>query len=634
MVSNYTRKILWVDLTRGRVESQDLDKEAARKFVGGAGLAAKILWDETKADTQPFSEENPLIFMIGPLSGTAVPSSSRHTVAAISPLTNIWGEAHAGGTWAYALAHTPFMGIVIKGKAKKPVYLWINNSEVELKDASHLWGKDTWETDDLLKKETDDRASVSTIGQAGENMVKLAAVMSDGRASRAAARCGLGAVMGSKMLKAVVVNGTTRPPVHDESRLKESINQYVPKLRPFDREHLNRTIASGSGGRVGLLACIKNSSLGEMEGFDDKVVAAWQDGDPSYCKGCRVACLAGGMTHHGQRHIHGEVLYPLGSNCLVDDFEALLEAFELCNRYGLDTISTGDVIAFGMELYEKGLITKEDTEGIELRWGSADAMLQVLRKIGDRKGIGQLLGEGVREAARRIGGLASEYAIHVKGLEFPLFDPRYRNACALQYATANRGADHLDGIIGVHPHRSRSGSGYVPSYVVPYLKDEEARKAADNSFAVKWVGELTAWSQDFEAVLDSLQVCKFVARSRSWVREPVVPFDGTRPEELLEWLNLTTDWGLDFEEFMRTGERIFNLKRVFNVRRGISRKDDILPPRILTHKRGGKGPAAENLPPLGEMLNEYYLCRGWSEEGIPTKKKLVELGLEEIAKNL
>ncbi|MFC2066946.1 aldehyde ferredoxin oxidoreductase N-terminal domain-containing protein [Chloroflexota bacterium] len=241
MASDYTRKILWVDLTEEKITIRDMDREAARKFIGGAGLAARILWDETGADTQPLSEENPLIFMIGPLSGTAVPSSSRYTVAAISPLTNIWGEAHAGGSWAYALARTPFMGIVIKGKARKPVYLWINNDEVEIRDASHLWGRDTWETDDLLKKETDDGASVSTIGQASEKMVRFASVMGDGKASKAAARCGLGAVMGFNMLKAVVVKGTARPLVQDESGLKESINQNRGSATPPDRGRIQQS---------------------------------------------------------------------------------------------------------------------------------------------------------------------------------------------------------------------------------------------------------------------------------------------------------------------------------------------------------------------------------------------------------
>ncbi|MFH1169314.1 MAG: aldehyde ferredoxin oxidoreductase C-terminal domain-containing protein, partial [Chloroflexota bacterium] len=553
--------------------------------------------------------------------GTAVPSSSRHTVAAVSPLTGIWGEAHAGGTWAHALARTPFMGVVVRGKARKPVYLYVNDGEAEIRDATHLWGKDTWETDELVKKETNAGASVSAIGQAGENLVKLAAVMSDGRASRAAARCGLGAVMGAKMLKAVVVRGTGAPPVIDHAGLKQSISGYYPRLKPFSREYMERTMQAALGGRLKVLACVKNWSLGEMEGFDDKLVADWQQGDPIYCPGCRTACRAGGMTRRGQRHIHGEVLYPFGSNCLIDDFAALNEAFELCNRYGLDTISAGQVIAFAMELYEKGLITKSDTGGIDLTWGNAPAMLQLLGEIGAGQGFGKLLGEGVREVARQVGGLASECAIHGKGLEFPLFDPRHKNACALQYATSNRGADHLDGIVGVYN---------PPAQLLPYLQDDQVGEAIEDPFAVKGVGRLTARCQDFDAVLDSLQVCKFLAWARTWLREPAVPFAGVAPDKLLEWLNLTTGWGLELKEFMRTGERIFNLKRAFNVRRGTSRKDDTLPPRILTQKRGGTSSTAQHLPPLGELLGDYYQCRGWSEEGIPTKTKLAGLGLGDM----
>ncbi len=607
-------RILYVNLDQETIVTRDIDEAVMRKYIGGEGIAAKILWEETGADTDPLSPENPLIFITGPLTGTRVPGSGRHTVAAISPLTGIWGAGHAGGTWGHALRHTPYFGIVFKGRARRPVYLWIDNEKAELRDASHVWGKDSFETDDLLRGETEPRASVATIGQAGERLVRIASVMNDGRAARAAARSGMGAVMGSKMLKAVVVRGTVRPRVYDEEGLKKSIGQNFPKtyldLESYKQSRIGSMSISNRGP-------IKNWTLGEFKGFDEKrVEAMYSRGEPYYCRGCPVGCFI--TMFSGQRNVNGEHLGPVGSNCLIDNFTALDEAYELCNRYGLDTISTGGIIGFAMELYEKGLITSRDTEGIPLNWGNHEAMLQMVRNIGEREGFGELLGQGVRKVAEVIGGNACEYAMHVKGLETSYHDPRYQNATALIDATGNRGADHMDGFVG------RTS----PGYALPYLPDEEARRAAQDLFSTEGVEKFVAWSQDFGNVLECLGICKFVVAGDLWLRQPVEPPLGVKPPHLVDWLNHVTGWDMDLEEMMRVGERSFNLKRAFNVRRGISRKDDILPARFLTLKRGGKSIAADNLPHLGAMLNEYYRWRGWSEEGIPTQEKLTQLGLE------
>jgi aldehyde:ferredoxin oxidoreductase len=621
-------RILRVDLTDRKTNMEELDEGTVRKFLGGSGLSAKLLWEETKAHTEPLSEENILVFADGPVSGTPFPSSSRLTVAAISPLTNIMGEVHIGGTVGASLSRTGCMAIVVTGRASKPVYILVRDGEGRIADASHIWGRDTFETDAILKKETSGRASVATIGPAGENLVRYATVMADGPVAHTGGRCGLGAVMGSKNLKAVVFEGTTKPEIYDEEGLRKSIEKYFPKTRVLKQEEKDSKAARGYRERwVSERASIKNFQLGEFEGFAQKMEELeekYRVGEPRFCPHCINGCKSIVMLD-GKRLNHGECTMPMGSNCLISDLEALDQAFDICNRCGLDTISAGDAIAFAMELFEKGVITGEHTEGIELTWGNHEAMLQILQKIVKGEGFGKLLGLGVARAAAEIGGVAPEYAIHVKGLELSLHDPRSWNHYALQMATANRGGDHTDGFVGLY---AQSIPGFQPhAYGFTHLEDEKAREAYDKPFATEGVGKLVAWSQDFTAVLDSLVVCHWIGLPGIWVRKPTEPFGGVQPEHIAEWLDYVTGWEVDLRELMKIGERNFNLKRLFNVRRGISRKDDTLPQRLLTCKRGGSGPAAENLPHLGKMLNEYYLWRGWSEEGIPTKKKLAELAL-------
>lgn len=628
MLAKPKYRMLRVDLTKRKTIIEELNEGMARKFLGGSGLSAKLLWEETKPDTEPLSEENILVFAVGPATATAIPSSSRLTVAAISPLTNIWGEIHIGGTVGAALRRTGYMAIVVTGRANKPVYIKVSDSEGRIEDASHVWGRDTFETDAILKKETSGRASVATIGPAGEKLVRYATVMSDGQIAHTGGRCGIGAVMGSKNLKAMVFEGTNKPEIYDEERLRESVNKYFPTTLGLKQEGKDLKAKRGYRERwVSERAPIKNFQLGEFESFArrmDELDEKYGIGQPHFCPHCKNGCTLITMLD-GKRLNHGECTMPMGSNCMIDDLEALDQAFEFCNRYGIDTISAGDVIAFAMELFEKGFITVNDTEGIELTWGNHEAMLQILQKIAQREGFGKLLGLGVARAAEEIGGAAPEYAIHVKRQELSLHDPRSWNHYAVQVATANRGGDHMDGFLGIYTQGL--GGNQPHAYGFTHLEDEKAREAYDNRFAEEGVGKLVAWSQDYTTLLDSLVVCQFIGAPIFWVRKPLQPFAGVQPEHIAEWLDLATGWDVDVKELMRIGERIFNLKRLFNVRRGISRKDDTLPPRLLTHKRGGSGPAAENLPQLEKMLNEYYLWRGWSEEAIPTKEKLAELAL-------
>lgn len=596
-------KIAWVNLSKKEVRNQTVDADLARKYVGGVGLATKILWDETLPQTEPFSPDNLLIFMTGPLTGTLVPSSSRYVVVGISPLTGIFGMAHSGGNWAYELRHSGFIGIVVRGESEKPVYLWVNDGIVEIRDAQHLWGKDTYETSESLQKETDEKASVACIGPAGEKRVRIACIMNDGKAGRAAARCGLGAVMGAKKLKAIAVRGTQPIEVANERGLENTVKEIYEQNPPekleevidFQVNVLKRFLKIGSP--------VKNWRESSFEA-GNIIAEELRKTKPYHCRGCPYQDLESKLTVDGERHMVWELWGPLGSNCLISDVEALQKAYSLCNRYGLDTISTGMVISFAMECFEKGLITKRETGGVELFWGNSEAMLELVRKIGEKEGIGELLGEGVKRAAEKIGGLAHEYAMHVKGLELPAHDPRTHMTRALGYATGSIGAAHMETYPGDLLENYLEGT-------IHFSMPELGYPTMLNRLDMEGKGELTAKMQDYSNVLDSLVVCIFSARR-------------IKPSQLVELLNSVNGWNIDLREFMLVGERVFNLKRMFNVIRGISRKDDTLPPRLLTHKRRLSG-----VPFLGAMLNDYYNYRGWSEEGIPTRKKLEELGLDE-----
>jgi aldehyde:ferredoxin oxidoreductase len=609
-------RLLRVDLDHQRMETQVFDEQLVRKFIGGSGIASKIIWDETGSTTEPLSPENPLVFMIGPYTGTSVPANSRLTVASLSPLTGIWGEAHAGGSWPDELRRTGFDGIVVKGKAEEPLYLWVNGGEVKLKNAGHLWGKDTRDTDELLRKETESKAVSLCIGPAGERLVKVACLVSGGlKEERAAARCGLGAVMGSKNLKAIVVKGTRKPWVADPQGLQESIKRHydskITEYEPRKRGDIYAKFAIDlfHGGKE----MIKNFRDARFEGFAEKFAEEVRRGKPLFCRSCRTSCFESGMDGPVRRTMAGAIT-TLGSGCLVDDMEAIRAAYHLCNQLGIDSKSTGAIIAFAMDCFERGIITKADT-GTDLTWGNGEGMLQMVKQIGLREGFGAVLGEGVKKAAECIGKNACEFAMHVKGLEFPNWDPRSSNYRALGEATANIGADPYNSIGPIVKHSS------IPELGILERDADLAR------FRVDGIGEAVAKGQNFGALTNSLGICWLACFM--WMPHN----QHLEPSSCLEWVNYITNWNMDFDEFMRCGERIFNLQRMINVRRGISRKDDCLPSRFLTEKLP-EGANKGHVPPLGRMLGDYYSFRRWNEEGIPTKKKLLELGLKEIVGNL
>jgi aldehyde:ferredoxin oxidoreductase len=614
-LGGYVGKILDVNLSNGTVNKVPLLEQDVTRFIGGSGIAAKTLYDETGPETDPLGPDNVLCFMTGPITGAHVFSSGRHEVTSKSPLTGIFGESSAGGFFGVFLKKAGFDGIVIRGKASNPVYIWIHDDTAVIRRADHIWGKDTFVTDELIRSETHPKAQVSCIGIAGENMVPLSGIMSEGRRARAAARAGIGAVMGSKNLKAISVYGENSI----ASCFPEKIRSLNQKLGPDLARNSLPMRRYGTG-----------ASLERVESIGDLPIRNWSQGSweegasrvgginivetmitgKSVCYRCPIGCgkeIVNTMTQYGLLHGRGpeyESLAALGSMLLLDDLEAVCYANELCNRFGIDTISVGGTIAFAMELFEKGIINENDTEGIKLSWGDPRAVHELITLIAHRKGFGEILGHGSREASRQIGKGSEEFAIQVKGMEVAMHDPRARSSLGLAYATSNRGACHLQGQSSIFESRASDPSIGIDEPLAPYGTEGKA--------------DLVVKSQSLGSIYDSLCLCRYF-----------------RPgmDNVARYYSYVTGMDVGVDGLMEMGHRIFTLKRLYNVRHGITRKDDIIPGRIssLAFPDGGsKG----NLPNLGPMLFEYYKIQAWSEDGIPTLKSLRELGLEQQAESL
>ena len=605
-------KIAQIDLDKEQISYLKLEEKDVKKFIGGSGLGAKLLYEYTNHQTDPLSPENVLIFMTGPFTGTKMFSSDRFEVITKSPLTGIYAESDCGGKWGEEFKKCGLDGMIIQGKSENPVRLVIKDDQITIEDASDLWGKDTFEVDELLKEKVDVNARSVCIGIAGERLVKIASSMNEGEVGRAAGRAGVGAVMGSKNLKAITVSGNKEVEIAHEKELNEFIKEVTPHMVKVSE----KLRAHGTSRDVEL-----------YEEIGDLPIKNWYEGNwkegakkisgPAmtkniltgryYCGKCVIGCgreveIKDG-PYKGQKGAgpEYEAIGMFGSNCLIDDLSVIFKAQEVCNRYGLDSISAGSLMSFCIEAYERDLINTEDTGGLEMTWGNGDAIIKMLKKVAYREDIGKLLGEGIVKASEEIGGNSSEFAMHVKGLDVPAHDPRAKVSLALGYATSPRGACHVAGFT----HNLEYASA-LPDLGYPETLDR---------FETKGKAKMVADMQDLMSLFDSLHLCKFTL------------FAGMSVEPLLKCLNLITGWHITKEEFLKTGERIFNLKRLYDIREGISRKDDTLPARLLTHPRGGG--SGDNLPHLNEMLRDYYRVRGWDELGIPTKEKIKELDLEE-----
>jgi len=595
MIPANVRRLLHVDLSDRKWRVEELDEELYQRYLGGSGIAAKILHDELDVDASATDPESAIIFMNGLLTGSFVPTACKMTVCARSPLTGIWCESTVGGYFPAELNRAGFGGIVIRGKADNPVYLWIKDSEeVEIVDCNEIWSFDTFKSSEVLRERTDPKAQTAIIGPAGTKLVRLSNIMFGGKDARAAGRGGLGAVMGSKNLKAIVVRGTQeRWDVYDREKLIAEVRKATLQIKEFAKG-LSDFGTAGAVESVELHGDlpIKNWQLGEWkEGakrtsgrrmVDEMFVRHYA------CYACPIGC--GKVLRINGEAVHGpeyEATAGFGAMCLNDDVESIVRANKLCNMYGLDAISTSAVIAFAMEAYEKGIIT--DPDGISLLWGNADVIIQMIHKIANREGIGELLGNGVRRAAEALGSGAEEFAIHTKGLEYPYHDPRAFIDMAANYATANRGSCHLESFSYPLGYGATIKELGYDKEVNPHSNDGKA--------------EIAVAMQNLMTVYNGLGLCKFLLRA------------DIGPELLNIWANYATGWSNSMEELMSIGERVFNLKRAYNVKLGISRKDDALPKRLLIpHKEGA---AAGSSPDLERLLSEYYQIRGWTEDGVP-----------------
>jgi len=606
----YCYRYLNIDLSSGSFHVKEENQEIILKYIGGSGLGAPALFAGTGRETEPLGPDNLLIFNTGPFTGTKIPCSGRHSVVAKSPLTGIWGESDVGGRWGTMLKKTGFDGIIISGKSSEPVYIFINEGDVIIKKACHLWGKDTHTTSFILKQELGKRVQVACIGQAGEKGVLLASIMHDGKDSRAAGRCGLGAVMGSKRLKAVAVLGNKKIEVFDKENLDAKIKNMVSRIK--DASSFLGCYGT-SGGIMSLEASgdlpIKNFTAGRWqnaEKLSGEVMAKRFLKGRFACGACPVGCgrkisittgKYAGVEGAGPEY---ETMASFGSYCLGDNLEAVCKANELCNRYGMDTISVGAAIAFAMEAFEKGLITKKDCNGLSLTWGNHEAMVNMVKQIGENKGFGRVLGKGIRSASKVIGVESLSFALHVKGLELPAHDPRAYFSTGLSYATSNRGACHLAGLT----------HGVEGAFTVPEL----GLLTTMDRFSNEGKGKMVAKMQDLMGLFDSLKTCKFLL------------YADINVTDLLECLNFVTGWNMEMEEMLKAGKRMFNLKRMYNIECGITARDDRLPGRFSNEplKEGGtKG----NCPDMDTMLNDYYTFRGWDKNGIPGREVLKELGI-------
>jgi len=630
----YMGKILRVNLSKGEIKDEPLPEDMARKYIGGRGLGAKILFEELKPGVDPLGPENKMVIAAGVMPGIPFAGNSRFAVCAKSPLGYAWGESLSGGYMAPKIKQAGFDAIVIEGAAKKPVWLYVNEGKAELRDASKYWGQFTADTEKGIKKELGDRdirqTSVASIGPAGEKVVRYAAIINDMR--EALGRSGMGAVMGSKKLKAWACKGNLKPKLYDEKRLNEYVRQCVTEVKKgpaFQGLHDFGTVGdTDDNNRSGRLPT-KNFQRGTFEGADkitgETIASSGFLVGRDTCWACSTNCkrvVEAKKPYEIHREIGGqeyETTGALGSLCLVDDMYAIGKANELCNLYGVDTISIGVVIAFAMEAYEKGLITREQTGGMEINWGSPQVVIGLVEKIGKREGIGDLLAEGVWRAAKKIGKGAEEFAVHVKGREVPMHEPRGKRSVGLMYAVGDRGANHLE---WEHDDMWEPDTNLRPELGLTADSVPE-RELLDYGLSKARIAKIAG---DLWSTANSLPVCFF----------DIYPGGGIEHMTLLGILNAATGWNMTMKEYMQLGERALNLTRAFNAREGLTRKDDQLPKRLMEPLPDGTfagKPLTQEM--LDGMLDNYYELRGWDRKtGIPTRAKLEEMGLKFVADEL
>ncbi len=597
----WTGKILRVNLSTGEIKVEPLNMEWAKQFVGGRGLASKYLFEEVPPTVDPLSPANKLIFATGPATGTNAPTGGRYMVVTKGPLTGTIASSNSGGFFGAELKKAGWDMIIFEGKAKKPVYLYINDDKVELRDASHLWGKGVSETTKMLKEEIgDEKIEVATIGPAGENLAMLACIVNDEH--RAAGRTGVGAVMGSKNLKAVVVKGSGTVKIANPEKFRDALVKAMQKIKE------NGVTSQGlpNYGTAVLVNIINKAGIFPTRNFQEAVFEKAEDisGErlaETYlvtnkpCFACPIAC--GRVTKIDDEEGEGpeyESIWAFGADCGISDLKAIIKANYICDDMGLDTISAGATIAAAMELYEKGYIPKEDLEGgPELKFGNTEALLYWLKKMALREGkLGNLLAEGSYRLAQYYGH--PELSMSVKKQELPAYDPRGVQGHALEYATSNRGGCHVRG----------------------YMISPEILGSPEplDRFSLEGKAEWVKLFQDLTAFIDSSGMCLFTSFALG-------------ADDYAALVSAITGVEYTGETALKAGERVWNLERLFNLAAGFSKKDDTLPKRLLEEPIP-EGPSKGWVAKVHELLPKYYEVRGWDSEGVPTEEKLKELGLK------
>ncbi len=621
MVNGYTGNILRVDLTNGKILIENPEEIFYRRYIGGEGFVAYYLLKELKARIDPLGPENKLIFAAGSLTGFAIPGTGRNSVGAKSPLTGGFGEAEVGGYWGAELKHAGFDAIIIEGKAKNPVYLWINDGKVEIKDASHLWGKITGETEAVIKKELGDKLiRVAQIGPGGEHLVRYACIINDLR--NAAGRTGMGAVMGSKNLKAIAVRGHKKFAVKNKEKLRAKIKEF----NEVAYKSFSGYFKYGTG--YGIMEQFASSGNLPTRNFRDGDFKGAKVLDPGImkeeiglkmeaCYACSIRCKK--IVEIGEPWnvdpIYGgpeyESIGAFGSNCGVDDLRAVCKANELCNKYSIDVISTGVSIGFAMECYENEILTDEDTDGIALNFGNAEAVVKMVEMIAKREGLGDILAEGVKRAAEKIKNGADKYAMHVKGQEIPMHEPRLKQGLGVGYTISPTGAEHMANLHDTSIASERAMASHSAIGILEPLKIDD--------LGIKKVRALVYYT-NWQNSLNALLMCYFV------------PWDYV---DIPEIVRAVTGWHTSTWELMKVGERITTMARAFNMREALTKKDDWLPERFFKpHTSGALVETAIKPDELKNAIINYYKMMGWDDDGIPTKSKLEELDIDWVSQYL
>jgi aldehyde:ferredoxin oxidoreductase len=607
----YAGKILYVDLATGKARQEKLSEEVAKKYIGGIGLGMNLWLSNSKEGVDPLSAENPLVLALGPVSGTMFPTGGNgHAFISKSPETNGVGEAVSHGTFGAELKRAGYDALVLTGKAEKHVYLWIDDDSIQLFDASQVWGKSPAETEDAIKDEIGDYyVRVASIGLAGEKRSKIACIINE--KTRAAGRTGLGAVMGSKNLKAIAVRGTHDIIVAKPEEFIEMVKEFHERMKgPAAQKY--RTIGTAENIMIqNALFCMPTRNYNNAH-FENAERVSGETLNERYiakiiaCNSCAMRCEHEAVVRDGPykgtlARMEYDNIWALGPNCGVDKLDAIIKAAELCNYYGLDAQSAGVTVSFVMDCHERGILSHEELDGIDAHFGKAEALIQLVEKIGKREGIGETLADGVKEAAEKIGKNSIGLAQQIKGLEVTGYDLRCLKTAALGFAVSFRGADH-----------NRSGA-----YAVDLMGKVDRLKAE------KGRGKIVKDLEDIYALIDSMIICKNAK--------------GTFYKELSEMAklySLVTGYDMTVEELSAAGERINTIAKLINLREGKTRIDDTLPWKVMNQPVSDDGPAKGAVVTQDEldlMLDDYYQARGWTLEGVPTKAKLAGLGMEEYS---